>query len=133
MNEKKKEKSSTNVKIKIRTYNAHLISLDVLNFKDHIKENFLPCAQPWASVHINNDGNVFPCLAVSMGNIRKKNIKDIIWSFDEKEYKVLKIDPNQGNKLILSYCPDTFLRKLRNKSLYVSHADLTITEYKEVK
>jgi len=58
-----------------------------------------------------------------------ENIKDIIWSFDEKEYKVLKIDPNQGNKLILSYCPDTFLRKLRNKSLYVSHADLTITEY----
>lgn len=62
-----------------------------------------------------------------------ENIKDIIWSFDEKEYKVIKIDPNQGNKLILSYCPDTFLRKLKNKSLYVSHADLTITRFEELK
>ena len=62
-----------------------------------------------------------------------ENIKDIIWSFDEKEYKVIKIDPNQGNKLIFSYCPDTFLRKLKNKSLYVSHADLTITRFEELK
>ena len=61
-----------------------------------------------------------------------ENIKDIIWSFDEKEYKVIKIDPNQGNKLIFSYCPDTFLRKLKNKSLYVSHADLTITKFEEL-
>lgn len=61
------------------------------------------------------------------------NIKDIIWSFDEKEYRVIKIDPEQGNKLMLSYCPDTFLRQLQNKSLYVSHADLTITEYQEAK
>ena len=62
-----------------------------------------------------------------------ENIKDIIWSFDEKEYKVIKIDPNQGNKLIFSYCPDTFLKKLKNKSLYVSHADLTITKFEELK
>ena len=61
--------------------------LDVLNFKDHIKENFLPCAQPWASVHINNDGKVFPCLAVSMGNIRKKDIKDIIYDEHFKKFK----------------------------------------------
>jgi len=61
-----------------------------------------------------------------------ENIKDIIWSFDEKEYKVIKIDPNQGNKLIFSYCPDTFLKKLKNKSLYVSHADLTITKFEEL-
>jgi hypothetical protein len=61
-----------------------------------------------------------------------ENIKDIIWSFDEKEYRVIKIDPNQGNKLILSYCPDIFLRKLKNKSLYVSHADLTITKFERL-
>ena len=33
--------------------------LDVLNFSEHRKENFLPCAQPWASVHINNDVSFF--------------------------------------------------------------------------
>ena len=36
------------------------------------KEKFLPCAQPWSSVHINVDGTVFPCLAVSTGNIQEK-------------------------------------------------------------
>ncbi|MEW6008227.1 MAG: metal-dependent hydrolase [Candidatus Omnitrophota bacterium] len=61
-----------------------------------------------------------------------ENIKDILWSFEEKEYKVIRIDPNQGNKLILSYCPSEFLEKLKNQSLYVAHADLTITEFKEI-
>jgi inner membrane protein len=62
-----------------------------------------------------------------------ENIKDILWSFDEKEYRVIRIDPDQTNKLIISYCPDTFLRKLQNRSLFVSHADLTITEFLEEK
>jgi len=61
-----------------------------------------------------------------------ENIKDLLWSFDEKEYRVIRIDPDKGNKLILSYCPNTFLEKLKHKSLYISHADLTITEFKEV-
>lgn len=62
-----------------------------------------------------------------------ENIKDVLWSFDEDEYKVIKIDPQQANKLILSYCPDSFLKKLKDKSLYVSHADLTITKFEEIK
>ncbi len=53
--------------------------MDALNEKRHIKKNFLPCSQPWSSVHINNDGTVFPCLSVSTGNIRESNIKDIIY------------------------------------------------------
>ena len=61
--------------------------MDILNSKDHVKDNFLPCAQPWASVHINNDGNVFPCLAVPIGNVRDKSIKEIIF---DAEFKSLK-------------------------------------------
>ncbi len=61
-----------------------------------------------------------------------ENIKDILWSFEENEYRVIRIDPEQGNKLILSYCPSGFLEKLKNQSLYVAHADLTITEFKEI-
>ena len=49
--------------------------MDLLNNIEHKKEKFLPCAQPWSSVHINVDGTVFPCLAVSTGNIQEKNIK----------------------------------------------------------
>ena len=60
--------------------------------KEHKKENFLPCAQPWASVHINVEGTVFPCLAVPMGNIQNKNIRDII--FDE-EFKRVIINDNK--------------------------------------
>ena len=61
--------------------------LDALNYKEHKKNNFKPCAQPWASVHINNDGNVFPCLAVSMGNVRDKGIRDIIFDEEFKKFK----------------------------------------------
>jgi len=76
--------------------------LDILNFKSHIKEKFLPCAQPWASVHINNDGNVFPCLAVSMGNVREKNIKDII--FDEEFKKFKKVMKKHGTVEACNRC-----------------------------
>ena len=43
------------------------------------------------SVHINVDGTVFPCLAVSMGNIQDNNITDIIMGDEFKKFKkVLK-------------------------------------------
>ena len=76
--------------------------LDVLNSKDHVKKNFLPCAQPWASVHINNDGNTFPCLAVSMGNVQEKNIKDII--FDEQFKKFKKVMKKDGTVEACNRC-----------------------------
>jgi radical SAM protein with 4Fe4S-binding SPASM domain len=67
--------------------------LDMLNEEEHKKENFQPCAQPWSSVHINVDGTVFPCLAVSMGNIQEKNIKEIIFDDQFKKFKkILKKD-----------------------------------------
>ena len=76
--------------------------LDVLNFKEHKKNNFKPCAQPWASVHINNDGTVFPCLAVSMGNVRDKNIRDII--FDEEFKKFKKVMKEHGTVEACNRC-----------------------------
>ena len=76
--------------------------LDLLNFKDHIKKNFLPCSQPWASVHINNDGKVFPCLAVSMGNVREKTMKDIF--FDEQFKKFKKVIKTHGTVEACNRC-----------------------------
>jgi inner membrane protein len=61
-----------------------------------------------------------------------ENIKDVLWSFDEDEYEVIKTDPGMLNKIVLSYCPDTFLRKLYGNSLFVSYADLTITELRRL-
>lgn len=58
-----------------------------------------------------------------------EGIKDLIWGFEEREYRVLRIDPNAGNKLILSYAPSEFLKKMRYKGLFISHGDLTITKF----
>ena len=76
--------------------------LGLLNSKAHMKDNFLPCAQPWVSVHINNDGNVFPCLAVSMGNVREKNIRDII--FDDQFKKFKKVIKTHGTVEACNRC-----------------------------
>ncbi len=61
--------------------------LDLLNDPEHRKDKFLPCAQPWSSVHINVDGTVFPCLAVSTGNIQETSIKDIVYGEAFKKFR----------------------------------------------
>ena len=62
--------------------------LDTMNSKEHKKEDFKPCAQPWASVHVNTDGTVFPCLAVSMGNVQEKSMRDIVYDEEFKKFKM---------------------------------------------
>jgi len=52
--------------------------LDVLNCTDHISQNFEPCKFPWSSMHINVDGNMFPCMAVSVGNVKDQSISEMI-------------------------------------------------------
>jgi MoaA/NifB/PqqE/SkfB family radical SAM enzyme len=76
--------------------------MDILNETEHKKEKFLPCAQPWSSVHINNDGTVFPCLAISVGNIKEKNIKDIIFGETLKKFK--KILKKEGTVEACNRC-----------------------------
>lgn len=53
-------------------------NIDLLNNPDHVKGRYLPCKFPWSSVHINVDGTLFPCLAVSMGNVKKIPLIEII-------------------------------------------------------
>lgn len=62
-----------------------------------------------------------------------ENIKEIIFDFNEEEYRLIRPDEHKLNKLILSYCPTEFLEKLKNRGLFVSHANLTITHFNEVK
>ena len=61
--------------------------LDLLNHVEHKKERFKPCAQPWASVHINVDGTVFPCLAVPMGNIQETSINEIVFGTEYRKFR----------------------------------------------
>jgi len=64
-------------------------SLDVLNNADHVKDDFSPCKFPWSSAHINVDGTVFPCLALSLGNVKNTPLKEIINGEKLKRFKEL--------------------------------------------
>jgi len=61
--------------------------IDFLNAEDHIKENYHPCKFPWSSVHINVDGNLFPCMAVPMGNVKEMPLPEIIHGKEFKRFK----------------------------------------------
>ena len=86
-------------KFKHRTYlhpslisfsdNKKFIKEDLLflNNKKHNPKNFSICYAPWSSVHINVDGNLFPCMAVSMGNVKNAKLQDIIFSDNFKKFK----------------------------------------------
>jgi MoaA/NifB/PqqE/SkfB family radical SAM enzyme len=41
-------------------------------------DSYHPCHAMWESVHINVDGNLFPCMAVSAGNVKDTPLFDII-------------------------------------------------------
>ena len=58
-----------------------------LNNKKHNPKDFVTCHAPWSSVHINVDGNLFPCMAVSMGNVKKSKLENIIFSNEFKKFK----------------------------------------------
>lgn len=58
-----------------------------LNNKKHNPKDFVTCHAPWSSVHINVDGNLFPCMAVSMGNVKTTKLSDIIFSNQFKKFK----------------------------------------------
>ena len=68
--------------------------LKYLNEKKHNPNNFSTCYAPWGCVYINVDGNLFPCMAVPMGNVKKDKIKDIV--FSEKFEKFKKIIREKG-------------------------------------
>lgn len=42
-----------------------------------IQRNFLPCQQPWSGVQITAKGDVYPCLSLKMGNVKKQSLSKI--------------------------------------------------------
>lgn len=74
-------------KIKLEDYSF-------LNNEDHDPKFFKKCLSPWTSVHVNVDGNLFPCMAVPMGNVKKEKLKDIIFSDKFLNFKKLIDEQN---------------------------------------
>lgn len=64
-------------------------NLESLNQSDMNYTDFKPCKFPWSSVHINYDGNLCPCLAVSMGNVKEMSLDAIIFGEKFKEFKAI--------------------------------------------
>ncbi len=61
--------------------------VEKLNITKHDPSLFKPCMAPWESVHINTDGNLFPCMAISMGNVRDKPLKEVLNSEVFKKFR----------------------------------------------
>lgn len=55
-------------------------SVEYINNVRHDKNRFESCKAMWESVHINTEGEVFPCFAVSIGNIKHQTLNSIISS-----------------------------------------------------
>lgn len=68
-----------------------------LNNEDHNSNLFAKCLSPWTSVHINVDGNLFPCMAVSMGNVKNTPLKEIIFSDKFENFKKIIEEKNTIN------------------------------------
>ena len=59
----------------------------LLDQPHHTAKEYMPCRSPWESVHINNDGKVFPCLSFSIGNLKNKTLKDVVNSEEMQKFK----------------------------------------------
>ncbi len=75
------------------------MDIDYINSKDHDYNKFQNCMSPWGSVHINMDGNVFPCMSISMGNVKNDKLENI---FGGEKYK--KFKEHIRNKGTISAC-----------------------------
>tara|TARA_B110000008_G_scaffold202832_1_gene201491 strand:- start:1057 stop:1560 length:504 start_codon:yes stop_codon:yes gene_type:complete len=63
------------------------LDLRFINNGQHNVADFKACKAPWESVHINVDGNLFPCMAIKMGNVKEQKLADIISSPTFQEFK----------------------------------------------
>lgn len=49
-----------------------------LNATYHDETLYEPCMFPWSSVHINEDGSLFPCQSIKVGNARTETLRHIV-------------------------------------------------------
>ena len=50
-------------------------------------ENYKPCKFPWSSLHINHNGDVFPCLSIPIGNVKRESLEEVHQSDEYKRFK----------------------------------------------
>lgn len=55
-----------------------IADLSCLNTEQFDCRRFRNCKFPWSSVHINYDGEVFPCLSIALGNLKNHTFDEIL-------------------------------------------------------
>lgn len=78
------------------------MNINFINNIEHDKNFFKPCIAPWGSIHVNVDGNVFPCMAISMGNVKKQSLREIVHGKIFKNFK--KIIKDNGTVSACNRC-----------------------------
>lgn len=52
--------------------------LSFLNRSSFDASLFQPCRFPWSSLHVNYDGELFPCLSVPIGSIKDRSLRQVL-------------------------------------------------------
>jgi len=73
---------------------SSLPDINYLNEVEFNQSNYQACKFPWSSVHINADGHLFPCMAISMGNVKEQSLESIIQGETFKKFR--KVIKEQG-------------------------------------
>lgn len=101
-NIKQKRQSFLHPKFDTLMEKTSLSGIDCLNKAYFDKSFFKPCKFPWSSVHINFNGNLFPCLSINMGNVKFNPLIDIIKGDKFKKFR--KLIRNKGTIQACNRC-----------------------------
>ena len=74
-----------------------------------VKEIYHPCYVPFSNVFITPEGDVYPCLSYKLGNIRGKNIQEVLNNPKYKEFRQMMKKHKIFNAC--QTCCDAFPRK----------------------
>jgi MoaA/NifB/PqqE/SkfB family radical SAM enzyme len=73
-------------------------------------EIYQPCLYPWSNIHINPEGDIYPCLSYKIGNVRNTEINKI-WN----SKKFCNFRQNLKKEKLFSACQMCCELKVRNK------------------
>ncbi len=52
-----------------------------------VNEIYKPCMLPFSNIFITPEGDIYPCLSYELGNVRNKNIQEVLNSAKHKEFR----------------------------------------------
>jgi len=98
------------VKTRLRTYPYIKKADDLCNYfhTSSVLQRYSVCREPWLGLVISGTGEVYPCLSVKIGDLKKQSLSQVLMSFENIQFrKRLK------RKGIFSICDGCCYAKLR--------------------